>query len=477
MLLIDVSCYVFHVKKLILASLFISFSSYALTYKEFFKLAKTESPEVQSVRLRYEVSDLQKKRLESTFDWVATVEIGKDRDRRLSLANRANDLEESDLFSTNVTKYFQTGTLVTAEVLSEKLESTTTFLAGPRDGQFNSYLFTIEQNLWRDSFGIGSRATLESAKAQGSVTQMEGFELVEEVLLKGSDLYWKATVAYRRLIESESALKRYKGLVKNIENKSKNKYAAPGEYSQVKAEYFNRQRLAHINKLEFDEALLELKIFLPSMSSDQWVLPEETPQYAAEVKATQKNLEQTRIFKISNLRNEIAKNAAISAKQENRSQVALVGEVGATGVDVSSSTAQEQLLDGSRPHWYMGIKWSHSFGSDVQSASSRQAAALAKSQEILTLSEIERIKKKKVQLELAILSLEDNLKIQSQLLDSRRDAVKELTRAYNQGRIDISVLIEAINRAELAEVEQVQVRADLELTYIEWQALLDILEF
>ena len=477
MLRFDVSCYVFEVKKLILSTLLISFSSQGITYKEFFKLAKTESPEVQSLRLQYEVSDLQQKVLESQFDWVATVEIGRDRDRRLSLANRANDLEESDLFSTNVTKYFQTGTLVTAEILSEKLESTTTFLAGPRDGQLNSYLFTVEQNLWRDSFGIGSRAALESAKAQGTVTQMQGYELIEEVLLKGSDLYWKATVAYRRLIESESALKRYEGLVKNIENKSRNKYAAPGELSQVKAEYFNRQRLAQVNKLEFDKALLELKIFLPSMSTDQWVLPKELPQYASEVKSTQKNLEQTRSFKISNLRNEIAKNTAISAKQENRSQVALVGEVGATGVDVSSSVAEEQLLDGSRPHWYLGVKWSHSFGSDVQSARSRQAAALAKSQEILSVTEIERLIKQKVQLELAIFSLEGNLKIQSQLLDSRRDAVKELTRTYNQGRIDISVLIEAINRAELAEVEQVQVRADLELAYIEWQALLDILEF
>lgn len=477
MLRFDVGCYVFEVKKLILSSIFISFSSQALTYKEFFKLAKTESPEVQSLRLQYEVSDLQKRILESNFDWVATVEFGKDRDRRLSLANRANDLEESDLFSTNVTKYFQTGTLVTAEILSEKLESTTTFLAGPRDGQFNSYLFTVEQNLWRDSFGIGSRATLESAKAQGSVTQMEGFELIEEVLLKGSDLYWKATVAYRRLIESESALKRYEGLVKNIENKSRNKYAAPGEFSQVKAEYFNRQRLAQVNRLEFDKALLELKVFLPSMSTDEWVLPKELPQYAAEVKSTRIDLEQTRSFKISNLKNEIAKNTAISTKQENRSQVALVGEVGATGVDVSSSVAEEQLLDGSRPHWYVGVKWSHSFGSDVQSARSRQAAALARSQEILTMTEMERLKKQKVQLELAILSLEGNLKIQSQLLDSRRDAVKELTRTYNQGRIDISVLIEAINRAEVAEVEQVQVRADLELAYIEWQALLDNLEF
>jgi len=445
----------------------------AFTWDEFYSQAVEKSPEIQALKLQYSVSGFPKYEIERQFDWTLALEAGQDRDRTVSLTNRAFDLEESYLYSASAEKYFSTGTNFSLEVLSEKLKSTTTFLAAPRDGVFNSYLLTIEQNLWRDSFGMGSRALLRSADAQGEIYTMRGLELIEEALISGSQLYWNSAVAFRKLNESKAALKRYENLVKNIERKAQNKYAAPGELSQVRAELYNQQRQTQLNQLDFDRNLLNLKVFFPEMTSDDWILPMDIPKYSEKIKAVNLNIEDTRSFKISQLQKSQAYDAAESVKQNNRSQVALVGRVGSTGVDSYTREAQEQMINGDRPSWYVGVRWSQTFGSGIRSAQTKQAEAQAQAQEILFVTENLRLKKLKAQLESDIFTLENNLKVQLQLLNSRRDAVKELTQIFNQGRIDISILIEAINRAEAAEVEQVQVRADLELAYLQWQALLD----
>jgi outer membrane protein TolC len=460
-------------KIFLVVALLVSQSANAMTWAEFYKQATQKSPEIQSLRLRYSVKNLPELVVDSQFDWTLTLEAGQKRDRTVSLTNRAFDLEESMLYTASVEKYFATGTKLDLEILSQRLESTTTFLAAPRDGVFNSYLLTLEQNLWRDSFGIGSRARLNAADAEGEIYNLTGLELIEEALIKGSRLYWSAAVAFRKLNESKAALKRYETLVKNIEQKARNRYAAPGELSQVKAGYFNQQRQTQLNQLAFDRALLDLKVFLPEMSSDKWVLPMDIPKYSQKIKSENMNIEDTRSFKISQLQKTQAAHNATSIKQQGRSQVALVGQVGATGVDTYTRPSQEQLINGDRPSWYIGVKWSQSFGSGIQSAQTKQAQAQAQAQEILFETESVRLKKLKDQLELDVFTLEDNLKVQLQVLNSRRDAVKELTQIFNQGRIDISILIAAIDRAEDAEVEQVQVRADLEIAYLQWLSLHD----
>lgn len=460
-------------KSILIQVALFSQSAQAMTWTQFFEQASQNSPEIQALKLRYSGNNLPEKVAQSEFDWTLTLEAGQERDRTVSLTNRAFDLEESSLYTATVEKYFSTGTKFDLEALSQRLESTTTFLAAPRDGFYNSYFFTLEQNLWRDSFGVGSRARLKAAAAEGEIDSLSGHELIEEALLRGARLYWSAAVADRKLNESNAALKRYEALVKNIERKVKNRYAAPGELAQVKAGFYNQQRQLQLNQLAFDRALLDLKVFLPEMSSDKWVLPMDVPQYSQKVKSEKLAIEDTRSFKISQLQKTQAINNAVNTQQQGRSQIALVGQVGATGVDTYTRPSQEQLVNGDRPSWYVGIKWSQSFGSGIQSAQTKQAQAQAQAQEILFATESIRLKKLKSQLEADVITLEDNLKVQLQVLNSRRDAVKELTQIYNQGRIDISILIAAIDRAEEAEVEQVQVRADLELAYLQWQSLHD----
>src|SRR5690606_3975170 len=59
------------------------------------------------------------------------------------------------------------------------------------------------------------------------------------------------------------------------------------------------------------------------------------------------------------------------------------------------------------------------------------------------------------------------------LVQFRDKAVKEITRSYNQGRSDISILIEAINRYSNAEVDFSRAIGDYQISLNEWAALRD----
>lgn len=445
----------------------------ALTWENFISTALQSSPEVRQTQLRYEVTDLPLQEAQFELEWTATIETGVERDRRLTMNNRVFDLDERVRTTASVTKSFLTGTDLALDITNEDLDSTSTSVVAARDGVFNSYLLTLEQNLWRNAFGSQLRSLVNAADAETQALKNQRLEEVESSLLRGAQLFWQAAVLERQHRESEAALKRYETLVKSIERKSSVRYAAPGELAQVRAQYHGRVRQARENFINFEQALLNLKVYLPEIKITDLKWNEKFPQFGVKLQSSQHEIEKTRAYAVAELKKQQFSLEADSVESRNRAQVALVGRVGATGVDTSASESQQQLIEGRRPYWYVGVKLSHTFGSGFLTSEVRQARAQARAQEIATQSEKDRLKLIKAQLESAIESLEESIKAQNEELEAQRQAVQQLTRTYNQGRTDISILIETINRAETAEVEQVQTRADLELAYLQWQFLFD----
>jgi outer membrane protein TolC len=146
---------------------------------------------------------------------------------------------------------------------------------------------------------------------------------------------------------------------------------------------------------------------------------------------------------------------------------------GATGVDTSESIANREWQEGRRPSLYLGVKWSQTFGSGARDAQIRSAKSLSLAQDLATQTEKQRLITRAELLSEEIGSLAENLKSQDSQLKALRQAVQELSRNYNQGRIDINVLIDLINQAETAEATHVEARANLELRFLEWQFLFD----
>lgn len=448
-------------------------SATALTWEGFIKTALQKSPEVEQTRLRYQVTDLPLQLAYYELDWTAALESGHERDRRLTMNNRVFDLDERFKTTASLSKSFLTGTDLYLDVVSEELKSTSTSVVAARDGVYNSYLLTLEQNLWRNAFGQQLRSQVKAAKAESQALKNERLEEIENSLLRGANLFWQAAVLERQYKESEAALKRYETLVKNIERKSQVRYAAPAELAQVRAQYHGRARQVRENLISYEQALLDLKVYLPEAVGASLLWDEKFPQFGVKLQSSQYKIQNTRAYELAELRKQKTIFEATGVASRNKAQFALVGKVGATGVDTTTADSQQQLIEGRRPSWYIGVKWSHTFGSNALESQVRQANAQARAQEIAFDSEKQRLVFLKEQLESAIESLEQSIKAQNEELQAQRQAVRELTRTYNQGRTDISILIEAINRAQSAEIEQVQTRANLEMTYLQWQFLFD----
>lgn len=445
---------------------------WSASWESFVSLSLKKSPQVQQIRYQYQVTDLTYLLAVQSLDWDVTLESGSERDRTETTSNQAFHLDENQINSLSLSKSFITGTDVSLVASTEKIKSRS-LSAASSALQSNSYLLNVEQNFWRNAFGGGVRDQLNSARKDAEIQALEKKEAIEAALLKGGQLFWQAAISERRYKESEAVLKRYGTLVESVAKKNRVRYAAPGEYAQVRAQYFARQQQARINKVNYEQAVSDLKLFLPEMTEADLKWNLEEPQFKAKVLSEKLNLQQTRSQRLAEFRKEKSELIADSVESLNRSQFALVGKIGATGIDSSATIADKEWTEGRRPSLYVGVKWSQTFGSGARDAQVRSARALALAQNLATQTEIQRLVTRAELLNEEITSLEDNLKSQDSQLQALRQAVQELNRNYNQGRIEIIVLIDLINRAETAEASHVEARADLELKFLDWQFLFD----
>ena len=443
------------------------------SWENFVTLSLKKSPQIQQVRYQYQVPDLSYLIAVQSLDWGVTLESGSLRDRTETSTKQTFHLDEKQINSLSLSKSFLTGTDVTLAASTEAIKSRSALFVGTQSLQSNSYLLTVEQNLWRNSFGSGIRDQLNAAKREAQIQTLLRKEALEDALLQGGQLFWQAATLETQYKESEAVLKRYEILVKSVDKKNRNRYAAPGEFAQVQAQYFARQQTARLNRVRYEQAVSDLKLFLPDLQEGDLKWNEADPKFQTVVLNDKLDVTQTRSQQLAELRKEKSNLNADSVSNLNRSQLALVGEVGATGIDAAKTAADREWQEGRRPSLYIGVKWSQTFGSGAREAQIRSAKSLALAQDLATQTEKDRLIAKAQLLSEEISSLEENLKSQDDQLQALRRAVQELNRNYNQGRIDINILIDLINQAETAEASHVEARANLELKFLEWQFLFD----
>jgi outer membrane protein TolC len=463
-----------HIKLfIVIFSLLAGEISFAATWENFVDLSLKKSPQVQQVRYQYQVPDLNYLLALQGLDWNATVESGSSRDRRQSMTDQTFHLTEMQTNTATVTKSFITGTDMTLSATTQRVSTHSVVFLGTEKVQSNSYLLDIEQNLWRNAFGDSIRAQLNAAQKDAQITTMQRKEAIENAIMQGGQLFWNAATAERRLAESEAELKRYEELVNRIERKTRNRYNAPGELAQVQAQYFSRQQTVRLNQTAFEQAVSDLKIYLPELTADDLKWNLNDPRYQAVVNSEKPDINQTRAMQLTDLLKEKQDAIATSVESANRSQLALVGQVGATGIDQSVSEAEREWLEGRRPSLYLGIKWSQTFGSGAHDAIVRNAKAQAQAQAISSQNDKLKLTTQANLMVQDINSMEQNLVSQDAQLKALRQAVQELTRSYNEGRTDINVLIQNITLLEAAESSNIEARASLELKYLEWQFFYD----
>jgi outer membrane protein TolC len=402
------------------------------------------------------------------FDWKWSVETGMQVDKTETLSSVGDYRYERHRTVASISKSLLTGTNLTFDVARTSQNKT----ISADQLTYDTWGLSLEQSLWGNSFGQADRARVRAAENLYKSQLLGQSDEVQNVVLQGLRLYWDVYVAQENFNEAQSARERYRKLVGNIQKKSTLSYTAPGELNQVQAEFELREQNIKIGTNDFFRLRESLATFLnlPAKTEIQFEIPKTIPAVPV---LPPKEAKQVRAIQAQELKVLSAEDELKYINSKNDPALNLVARLSSSGVDESSNESFKELTSGSRPNTYVGVKISHSFGSDAKEEERLNKKA--------TL-ELEKIRQQRSLLDFDDRQIQSQRKVETafQVLESinkqktfREKALTELNRSYTQGRTDIRNLIEAMNSYNLAEVARSKAVGDYFMALNEWYALRD----
>lgn len=448
-----------------------------LSQKSMADLIIQKSFKVIEADLRYEQNKLAPYQTYSLYDWKWSLESGYEIDKTESLSLIGDYRFERYKTTAALSKSLITGTVLTLDAsrISQKKDGdsfSTTTQAGSNQYTLDTWGFGFEQSLWGNSFGSADRLKIKSAEnLYKSQTIIRSDEL-QNIVLDGLRLYWNAYVAQENFKESINSRDRYLKLVASIQKKSSLGYTAPGELNQVLAESESREQSVKNSSQEFlkqTENLITLLNLNPK-TEITFEIPKGLPGIPA---YEAKDPKATRTIQAQELKTEIAQDQMAEVKSKNSPNLSLIGKLSSTGLDETSTSSFNELTRGKNPKAYVGLKLSHSFGSDVQDMeylNKKATAELEKAKLQRTINEFQDKQLQAYRKAQVSLQLVESIKKQK---DYREKALNELNRSYTQGRTDIRNLIEAMNNYFSMEVAYSRAVGDYFIAINEYIALRD----
>lgn len=459
----------------VLFSLPASAAPLPLSPKDVADLILKQSFRKQEIELQAGQDQFVLAQVEQNYDFQILAETGY-QDSKFESPSQSYLLQNQSLLtSVSLMKPFKTGTS-----LSVVLSGTTdqpdydSTAPTPASDLSNNFMgIVLKQNLWKNFFGEADRADIRSAQASVQASKINRSIQMQQLVMEANRAYWSAYVAQETFQEARNSRDRYAKLVDSIQRKTGFGYSGPGELAQAQAELENREQNVKTQSAAYLAALEDLITLLR--------LPPET-----EIKFTGVNnlplpppmqnqiaVENLRPLKASRLKLQAAEDSLVSTRSKASPDVSLVGRYYQQGLDSGLSEANQEMLSGQNPRYYVGIEVRHTFGSGFQDESIRNkrlARDLAETQlqrQKLELKDQESDIRRRLQSTHAIVQ---SAKTQNQL---REKAVQQLQRSYQQGRTDIAILIDALNKYFDSQVAVTRALGNYQMTLIEWDAFRD----
>ncbi len=480
-----VNNYIKCVRVLVATILFVATTAQAekmsLTQAKMAELVIQKSLSLKETDYRYEQFRYAPFIVYGDYEWKWSLESGYEIDKTESLALMGNYRFERYKTVASISKSLLTGTKLTfdlsrtsqsregdpfANTTGAPLASTLT------QATYDRWGVTLTQNLWGNAFGSADRARIRAAENLYKSQTLLRSDEIQDLVLKGLQLYWDAYVAQENFNEALSSRERYQKLVGSIQRKSALGYTLPGELNQVQAEYEAREHSVKSGSEFYLRQVETLVTFLnlPTTMEIQFEIPKAIP---AIPRLTPKKAQDTRSIQSQDLKVLSAEDDLKQIDSNSSPKLDLIANLSATGVDEFSKESASELTRGNHPAAYVGLRISHAFGSDVRNESIlNKKAAL----------ELERVKQQRFLLEFDDQQRQAQRKVEVafQLLESiskqktfREKALNELNRSYTQGRTDIRNLIEAMNAFNSTEVAHSRAVGDYFIALNEWAALRD----
>lgn len=449
-----------------------------LTQKDVAELVLKQGSKTKEVNLTYQQYRLAPALALSAYDWNLTAESGFEYDKQATLMTSSNPIDAKyERYRTTVglSKSFTTGTLLGVEAsrLSQKF-STDGVIPNPPPGEQTLDIagISLEQALLGNFFGVADRGIVNSAELTYQANNINRANELESVVLDAISQFWNTYVAQESFQESVNSRDRYKKLVDAVKRKTSLGYSNPGDLPQVQAEFETREQSVKRNSATYLQNLENLitLLGLEPGTEIKFSVPQVIPPVP---KLAAKNIEDLRTVRSQKLRVEAAEEALKAAQSNSYPTLNFVGRVYTSGVDEQSENSYSELVSGTKPKYYMGLRFQYNFGSDIQNEQvinkklAKDLEATRLSRMNLESADIEAQAQRKVQSTYAVAVSAEKQKA------FRERASQELNRSYNQGRTDISILITAMNNFFDAEVAYIRAVGDYATALNEWAAARD----
>ena len=447
-----------------------------LTPEETARLVLTQSFSVKEVNAGADLSRLPYAQVLGKYDFNLTIDSGYQKSKVQNLASAiTSDQDESYLTTATLNKSISTGTIVGIEYDHNSYRySLLPTAPATALGQYTQDLagITLTQNLWRNFFGIADRADISSAEKTFQAAEVGRIDSLQTLVLNSLQAFWNAYVAEETFQEALNSRERYQKLVEAVQKKTRYGYSNPGELPQAQAEYEIRMQAVKSSSADYLAALdtLATLLNLPAETEIHFKTIDKIPEPPVRPAIDYHRL---RAFRAADLTKEAAEKSYDSAKSRDRADVSFVGKLYTSGTDECSQEAGNQFFAGSRPKYYVGVHYQYNFGSSFYD------------EDVLNKKlnmDLNSAKFQRLQRELADSLVNQDRQVLASYSSAlsaknqralREKSVSELNKGYNQGRTDISILIQEMNKLFDSETAFTKAIGDYQIALNKQAALRD----
>lgn len=448
--------------------------SLLLSQKDVTQLVMTQSHKAKETTLKYQQMMLTPLQKLALYDWTFSADTGYEWDHSEGPAHPATLTNQTYKSNIKLKKSLLTGTILNFEYSRNSLYANDSNISAPKTSQYTNDLlgFSIEQNLWKNAFGTQDRAELEAAELTYQANVITKTADLQDLVLESLRLYWNTYVAQENFSEALAARDRYQRFVNDLRKKTSYGYSNSYELFQVQAELENREHQIKTSSLDYlknTESLTQL-LNLPPETKIQFPALENIPDIPA---LNKKSLTDNRNIQSQSIKIKAAEAALTASRSQGKPILSLNGSYYGSGYDEKPANAENRLLSGANPKYFVGLKFIFQFGSDysTQDIINKKVSLELEQHRYQRLSEELKnniaTAERKVQTTFFAVT---SIKKQS---DLREKTLNQMQRSFNNGRVDINLLIDAMNRFFSSRVQYTRSVGDYFIALNEWAALND----
>lgn len=345
----------------------------ALTIDEYIVLAKEKNPLLKSYQQSVESAELKTKAAEIDLAPVLTAGYLTSNDK--SRPNQLGSEREAEVYSLGIAKKFFTGTLIKLDAQTGEFTNTGALIPGYDQYSTGSVGFTIQQSLWQDSFGRGTRTKVSRLEKLAQVEKL-GAELQARLALYDVESnYWDFALAQEDFRLKKANLERAQKIDKWTANRVSNGISD-------RADLMNAKALMALREAQFIAAEEELKSQEVKLRDNlQMADNEKTPAISADLGAARPYL--INLIKMKNVEKIEARIASLEAEARSliadetvdglRPDLSVFGNYTTTSYDRDHQQAVSDMTKDNYPKNSIGVNLTWVFETGAKSAT-RDAA-------------------------------------------------------------------------------------------------------